>query len=76
MVHLSNVHEDHHNQHENIHNMCNGKEHPLFKFEKNTKENGIKTWSEFPNRGKPTVNQILELKQINQSKKAIPWMSQ
>ena len=34
MVHLSNVHEDHHNQHENIHNMCNGKEHPRFKFEK------------------------------------------
>ena len=34
------------------------------------------TWSEFPNGGKATVEQILALEKINKSKKVGLWKSQ
>ena len=39
-------------------------------------ETETKTWSEFPNGGKATVEQILALEEINKSKKAILCESQ
>ena len=35
MEYLSNDHEDHLNQHENSHKMCNEKEHPVVNFTEN-----------------------------------------
>ena len=39
-------------------------------------ENETTTWSEFPNRGKAIVEQILALEEINKSKRAGLWESQ
>ena len=58
-------HEDHTNQYENSHKLCNEMRHPVVKL----MESETAT-SEFPNGGKAVVEQILASQEINKSKRA------
>ena len=62
MEHLSNNHEDHPNQHENSHKLCDEMGHLV--------ETERRTWSEFLNKGIAIVEQILvsRNKQIQKSR--------
>ena len=61
MEHLSNDQENHLNQHENSHKLCNKMGDPVL----NLMETETTTWSEFPNGGKAVVEQILESEERN-----------
>ena len=75
MEHLSNDHEDHSNQHENSHNPRWNRA-SCFKFIGKSMETETVTWSEFPNEGKPIVEQILASEERKKSKRAQLWESQ
>ena len=62
MKYLSNDHEDHPNQHENGHKLCNGMGHPVVNLMKSHDQNF--------NVGKAIVEQILASEERNKSKRA------
>ena len=67
MEHLSNNQEDHPNQHENSHKLCNERGHPIVNFEGNSMETETIT-SEYG--GEAIVEQILASEERNKSKRA------
>ena len=76
MEHFSNDHEDHTNQCENSHNLCNEMGASWCEFDGKSIETETTTWSEFLNVGKAIVEQILALEEMNKSKRAGLWDSQ
>ena len=68
MEHLWDDQEDHPNQHKNSHKLCNETGH-CFEFTEKSMENKTTTWSEFPNGGKPSAEQIPVSEERNKSKK-------
>ena len=62
MEHLLNDHEDHSNQHEISHKLCDETGDPLVNLME-------RQWK-FPNRGKAIAEQILASEEINKSKRA------
>ena len=59
MEDLSNDHKDRPNQHKKSHKLYNETRHPVFEFYGQPMKTKTVTWSEFPNRGKAIVEQIL-----------------
>ena len=47
-----------------------------FEFDRKSMETETKTWSEFPNKGKAFVEQILVSEERNKSKRLVLWESQ
>ena len=75
MDHVSNDHKDQANQHENSHKPHN-EMGILVDFTGKSMETETIAWSEFPNRGKATVEQILASEYKNKSKRPGLWTSQ
>ena len=72
MKHLSNDHKECFNQHKNSHKLFNKIGHPVV----NLMENQWKLrqiWSEVPNGGEVTVEQILASEERKKSKRAGLW---
>ena len=58
------------NQHKNRHKLCDETGHPVgCEFDGKSMEAEATTWSEFRNRGKHIVEQILASEEINRSKR-------
>ena len=69
MEHLSNDHEDHPNQHENSHKLCNEMGHPIVNLMESQWKLRQQNDQNFP-MGKAIVEQILALEEIKKSKRA------
>ena len=59
MEHLLNDHGDRSNQHENSDRLCDETGHPIENMLEISMETESTTWSEFRNRGKTIVEQII-----------------
>ena len=68
MEHLTNDHEDHCNQQENSHKLCDEMRHPILSLLES--QWILTTWSEFLNGGKAIVEQILASEERNKFKRA------
>ena len=69
MEHLSNDHEDHPNQHENSHKLCDEMGHPVVNLMESQWKLRQQNDQNFP-MGKAIVEQILALEEIKKSKRA------
>ena len=78
MDNLANDRENRSNQDENSHKLCDKTDTPKSRceFDEKSMETETATWSDFPNRGKVIVKQILAPEETNKSKRAGLWVSQ
>ena len=71
MEHLSNDHQDNHNQHKNSHRLCDELGHPILSLKKSQWKLRQRTWSEFLYGVKVISEEILASEEIIQKSRTV-----